>query len=157
VCISDKRRKIEFNTSTNDIITISDTENKDYFKNNETEQKIFDTHIVKKYNKQSIHSSTTDTQKKKRKCISQDLSETEEILRMQRIKQIMDQDQQLTFVKLRHEENIAKMKENHLQQLNEIEIQQKNVINNLEIEINKAKLKILENQYSNKENINFKL
>lgn len=44
---------------------------------------------------------------------------------MQRIKQIMDQDQQLTFVKLRHEENITKMKENHLKQLNEMEIQQK--------------------------------
>lgn len=69
MCISDKR-KIEFNTSTNDIILISDSENKDYFKNNESEQKIIDTHTLKKYNKQSIHSSTTDTQRKKRKCIS---------------------------------------------------------------------------------------
>lgn len=51
---------------------------------------------------------------------------------------------------------MAKIKENHLKRLNEMEIKHKNEMNNLEIEINKTKLKILENQYSNKENINLR-
>ena len=41
---------------------------------------------------------------------------------------------------------MVEIKENHLKQLNEIEI-----------EINKTKLKILKNQYLNNENINLRL
>lgn len=82
---------------------------------------------------------------KKRKYIHQELSDTEENLRIQHLKQIMDQDQQLANIKLNHEKKIAEMKENHLKQLNEMEIQQKNQINNLEIKIRTTKLKILEN------------
>lgn len=102
---------------------------------------------------------TTDIQKKKRQCVKQwlNLSDTEENLRMQRIKQVMYQEQHLAIAKLKHEENIAKIKENHLKQLNEVEIQHKNVMNKLEIEINKTKLQILEKQYANKENINLRL
>lgn len=113
----------------------------------------------KKCNKKSIH-STIDIQRTKRKCINEELinvPDGEENLRMQRIKQVMDQEQQLAIFKLRHEESIAKMKENHLKQLHEIEIQHKNKINNLEIEISKTKLMILENQHLNKENINLRL
>ncbi|TGZ54600.1 Uncharacterized protein DBV15_12043 [Temnothorax longispinosus] len=104
---------------------------------------------LKTYQKQSC---TTDTQRKKRKLLN--LSDTEENLRMQRMKQVIDQEQHLAIAKLRHEESMAKIKENHLKQLNKIEIQHKNEINNLEIEINKTKLKSLEKQYLNKENIN---
>lgn len=68
----------------------------------------------------------------------------------------MDQEQRLAVVKIKHEEDMAKIKENHLKRLNEMEIKHKNEMNNLEIEINKTKLKILENQYSNKENINLR-
>jgi len=89
------------------------------------------------------------------------LSDTEENLRVQRIKQVMNQEQDLAVAKLRHEENMSKMKEDHLyiyiKQLNEMEIQHKKEMNNLEITISKTKLKILENQYLNKENINLRL
>lgn len=69
----------------------------------------------------------------------------------------MDQEQDLSNVKLRHEENMAQMREKHLEELNEMETQHKKVIHNLEIKINETKLKILENQFLNKENIDFKL
>lgn len=85
------------------------------------------------------------------------LSDAEENLKMQRIKQVMDQEQDLSNVKLRHEESMAQMREKHLEELNEMETQHKKVIHNLEIKINETKLKILENQFLNKENIDFKL
>jgi len=50
------------------------------------------------------------------------LSDTEENLRVQRIKQVMNQEQDLAIAKLRYEENMSKMKEDHLKQLNEMEI-----------------------------------
>jgi len=82
-----------------------------------------DTSTFKKYKKQV---GTTDMQKKKRKYIYQELlSDTEENLRVQRIKQVMNQEQDLAVAKLRHEENMNKMKEDHLKQLNETETQHK--------------------------------
>jgi len=114
-----------------------------------------DTPTLKKYKKQS---GTTDVQKKKKKYINQELlSDTEENLRVPRIKQVMNQEQHLVVAKLRHEENMSKMKEDHLKQLNEMETQHKKEMNSLEITINKIKLKILENQYLNKESINLRL
>lgn len=87
-------------------------------------------------------------QRKKRKHINPELlSDTEETLRIQRIKLIMNQKQDLATIKLRHEENISKIKEDHLKQLNEIEIQHKKEIHKLEMEIKKTKLKIVEKQY----------
>ncbi|KYN15677.1 hypothetical protein ALC57_12079 [Trachymyrmex cornetzi] len=47
-----------------------------------------------------------------------------------------------------------KMREDHLKRLNEMEILHKTEMNKLEMEINKTKLKISQNQYLNKENIN---
>jgi len=85
------------------------------------------------------------------------LLDTEENLRIQRIKQVMNQEQDLAVAKLRHEKNMSQIKEDHLKQLNEMEIQHKKEMNNLEITISKSKLKILENQYLNKENINLRL
>jgi len=85
------------------------------------------------------------------------LSDTEENLRVQRIKQVMNQEQDLAIAKLRHEENMNEMKEDHLKQLNEMKTQHKTEMNNLEITIGKTKLKILENQYLNKKNINLRL
>ncbi|XP_077265240.1 uncharacterized protein LOC143899110, partial [Temnothorax americanus] len=132
---------------------ISSNKNVNKVDNDESDIKIGDLQdTLKTYQKQSC---TTDTQRKKRKLLN--LSDTEENLRMQRIKQVIDQEQHLAIAKLRHEENMAKLKENHLKQLNEVKIQHKNEINNLEIEINKTKLKILEKQYLNKENINLRL
>lgn len=41
---------------------------------------------------------------------------------MERIKEIMKQEQQLSSVKLQHEEKICKMKEKHLEEINQLEI-----------------------------------
>lgn len=68
-------------------------------------------------------SGTDIVQSRKRKYINQELSDTEENLRTQRIKEVMKQEQSLAVVKLKHEENISKIREDHLKQLNEIETQ----------------------------------
>jgi hypothetical protein len=115
---------------------------------------------LKTFNKESVYSGIEDIQRKKRKYSKQEslnLSDAEKNLKMQRVKQVMDQEQQLVNVKLRHEENMAHMREKHLKELNEMETQHKKVMHNLEIKINETKLKILENQLLNKENIDFKL
>jgi len=75
--------------------------------------------------------------KRKRKDLVE-ISNVEEELRIQRIKQLMTQEEQLINIKLNHEKNIAIMKETYLKvcnlmQLKHLEVQK------LEIKINESK------------------
>lgn len=47
-------------------------------------------------------------------------------------------------MKLQHEIRIAKIRENHLQETNWLELNRLTEINNIQIQINKTQLKILE-------------
>lgn len=81
-----------------------------------------------------------------------EIPDEEESLRMERIKQIMKQEQQLSNIKLQHEEKIAKIKENHLEEINKLEINNLKEIHNIQVQINKTKLRILEYDLKIKEN-----
>lgn len=76
----------------------------------------------------------------KRKRQESDLFFTEQELRAERIKRIMEEDREIAEVKLQHEKTMAKIKEEHLKEINRIQIQHMKEIQKLEIEINKAKL-----------------
>lgn len=52
-----------------------------------------------------------------------EIPDAEEKLRMERIKQVMKQEQQLADIKLQHEEKIAKIQENHLEEINQLELE----------------------------------
>lgn len=54
---------------------------------------------------------------KRRKCI-----ETEDEMKILRIKSIIQREQQLASVKLHHEERMAVIKEEHLKKINQLEI-----------------------------------
>lgn len=82
-----------------------------------------------------------------------EISNTEENLRIERLKQIIDQEQQLANLKHRYEEKMANMKETHLREINDIQLQHFKKIQKLEIQINNAKLKVIERQIINDENI----
>lgn len=85
--------------------------------------------------------------KRKRKDLLE-VSTVEEELRIQRIKQIMNQEEQLANIKLKHEERIAAMKEEHLKDYNYMQLKHLKEVQKLEIEINKSKLKAIEYQFS---------
>lgn len=89
---------------------------------------------------------------KRQKSMVCEIPDEEESLRMERIKQIMKQEQQLSNIKLQHEEKIAKIKENHLEEINKLEINNLKEIHNIQVQINKTKLRILEYDLKIKEN-----
>ncbi|XP_018368657.1 PREDICTED: DNA repair protein RAD50-like, partial [Trachymyrmex cornetzi] len=114
-----------------------DETNKEHLNDNDvTIVELQDT-LLKKCNKEI--SNIANVQRKKRKL--QKLLNTEDNLQAQRIQQIINQEQDLATVKIRHEENMNKMREDHLKRLNEMEILHKTEMNKLEMEINKTKLK----------------
>ncbi|KAM0726168.1 Myb/SANT-like DNA-binding domain-containing protein 3 [Formica fusca] len=90
--------------------------------------------------------------KRKRKDLPE-VSNVEEELRIQRIKQIMKQNEQLANIKLKHEERITVMKEEHLKEFNYMQLKHLKEVQKLEIQINKAKLRIIDCQSIDKENI----
>lgn len=95
----------------------------------------------------------TRSLKRKKNTIDEDkLSNTEETLRMERIKQIIEQEQQLAYTKQKHEENMNIMKENHLKEIYNLELQHLKQIQTLEIEIKRAQLRAIESK-KDKENI----
>lgn len=71
---------------------------------------------------------------------------------MERIKQVMDEEQQVAHVKRKHEENISNMKENHLKEIYNLELQHLKQVQTLEIEIKRAQLRAIESK-QDKENI----
>ncbi|XP_026826892.1 uncharacterized protein LOC105286054 [Ooceraea biroi] len=83
---------------------------------------------------------------KRKKNVIDQLSNTEETVRMERIKRVMDQEQQLAHVKQKHEENISSMKESHLKEIYSLELQHLKVIQSLEIDIKRAQLKEIESK-----------
>lgn len=88
----------------------------------------------------------------KRKCItrkrkgSPDLCPTEETLKIERLKRIMEEDKEIAQVRLQHEKTIARLKEDHLKELNRIEMHHRKEIHKIEMDINKVKLKITEKE-----------
>lgn len=90
----------------------------------------------------------------KRKRITKDENNgnTEEILRKECIKRVMDDEHRLAHVKQNHEENMNNMKENHLKEIYKLEMQHLKAIQALEIEIKKAQLRAIEST-AEKENI----
>lgn len=92
--------------------------------------------------------------KRKRKPLSEDqLSNTEETLRVERIRRVMDQEEQIAHTKLKHEEFVSNMKENHLKEMYNLEIQHLKKIQRIEIEIKEAQLKASKSENRDKENI----
>lgn len=84
----------------------------------------------------------TPSLKRKKNTIDDDqLSNTEETLRMERIKRVMDQEERLANIKQKHEENMNNMKENHLKEIQNLELQHLRQIQTLEIEIKEAQLR----------------
>lgn len=83
-----------------------------------------------------------------------EISGREENLRVERMQQILKQEQQLTDVKLQHERRMAKIKEDHLQETNRLELNRLKEINNIQIQISKTQLKMLEYDLQKKENDN---
>lgn len=102
-----------------------------------------------------IHSNSDNKKprifKRKRKDLLE-ISNVEEELRIQRLKQIMNQEEQLADIKFKHEERMAIMKEEHLKECNNMQIKHLKEIQKLEIEINKLKLRAIQYQID-KENI----
>lgn len=92
--------------------------------------------------------------KRKRKDLVE-ISNVEEELRIQRIKQLMTQEEQLINIKLNHEKNIAIMKETHLKVCNLMQLKHLEEVQKLEIKINESKLRAInsEYQFTDKENI----
>ncbi|KYN03292.1 hypothetical protein ALC62_05860, partial [Cyphomyrmex costatus] len=83
-----------------------------------------------------------------------ELSGVEDKLRIERLKGVMNHDEQLTNFKLEHEKKMANIKEDHLKIMNHQQLEHlKNMHKLMELEINKAKLKIVESQSAIKENI----
>lgn len=80
------------------------------------------------------------------------LPNTEETLRIERIKRVMDEEQRLVHIKQNHEVNISNLKENHLKEMYKLELQHLKVIQMLEIDIKKAQLKAIVSK-GDKENI----
>lgn len=90
--------------------------------------------------------------KGKRKEITE--SNVEETLRIERMKQIMRQEQHLANIKSKHEERMAAMKEEHLKEFNCLQLKHLKEIHEEEIKIKKIKLKSMEYDLQQKENIN---
>lgn len=61
------------------------------------------------------------------------MPDAEEKLRIERIKQIMEQEQQLADIKLQHEERISNMKKNHMNEINRLELNHLKEINNIQV------------------------
>lgn len=83
-----------------------------------------------------------------------ELLDTEEKLKIQRIQQVMSQEAELARIRQTHEENISKMKEEHLKEMNCMQLQHLKEIQTIEIQISRAKLRITECSFEDKENIN---
>lgn len=106
-----------------------------------------------------IDSSTNDkstaprTMKRKKKEIT-DLSK-EEDTRIERIRQVMKQEQHLANISSQHEIKMAAMKEEHLREFNYLQLKHIKELHEVEMEIKKAKLKAIKCQFEQKENIDF--
>ncbi|XP_071581061.1 uncharacterized protein [Temnothorax nylanderi] len=80
--------------------------------------------------------------KRKKDTISySQLSNTEETIRMKRIKRVMAQEKRLAHIKQKHEENMNNMKENYLKEIQNLELQHLRRIQTLEIEIKETQLR----------------
>jgi len=84
-------------------------------------------------------------------------SDAEEKLRVERIKRVIVQEQQLADFKLKHEEKMNNMKEKHLKEINSIQLQHLKEMHKLELQINKSKLKVIKSQFTDKENIDLNM
>lgn len=107
--------------------------------------------IMEMYSLSNSKSRTTRLIKGKKKEITQ--SNAEETVRTERIKQIMQQEQHLANVKLKHEERMAVIKEEHQKEFNYLQLKHLKEIHEEEVKIKKAKLKSMEYQLQQKENI----
>lgn len=73
-----------------------------------------------------------------------DMSDAEETVRLERLKEIIKQEQHLADVKLQYEQKIAKIKGDHLEEMNRLELNHVREIHNIQLKINKTQLKIVE-------------
>lgn len=86
---------------------------------------------------------TCPLKRKKNTKAEEQFSDTEETLRIERIKRVINQEQQLACAKQMHEENVNNIKENHFKKINRLELQHLKEIQTLQIEIKKAQLKAI--------------
>lgn len=78
---------------------------------------------------------------------------TEENIRVERIKQIMQQEKHLASIKANHEEKMATIKEEHEREISYLQLKHLKEIHQEEMKIKKAKLRSIEYQLQQKENI----
>lgn len=82
-----------------------------------------------------------------------ELSNVEENIRIERIREIMKQEQHLSNITSKHEERMAIIKEEHLREYNSLQIKHLKEIHELELDIKQAKLRAIKKQFLEKENI----
>lgn len=77
--------------------------------------------------------------KKARSTQIYDISSVEEKLRVERLKKIIKQEQQLAEQKLQYEKVLFKIKEDHLQEINKLELNHIKETHNIQLKIQKMK------------------
>lgn len=90
---------------------------------------------------------------KRKKTTNTELSNVEENIRIERIREIMKQEQHLANMTSKHEERMTALKEKHLKEYNDLQIKHLKEIHEVEIEIKKAKLRTIDYRVQQKENI----
>lgn len=79
-----------------------------------------------------------------------DMSDVEEKIRVERLKEIIKQEQQLADIKLQNEKRIGKIKADHLEEMNRLELNNIKEIHDIQLKIHKSQLQIIEHDLNKK-------
>lgn len=108
-----------------------------------TPKKNNDKHMSKKSN--NMLNKTKNTLKSEKI----EVLDIEKSLKIERLKRIIRQEEELAQIKQAHEEKMIKIKEEYVKEMNNMQLQHLREMQKIEIQINKAKLRIIKCQSTN--------